>query len=214
MRITNAQITLDVDGVEMTFTQKELIAIVEEHFDKAKHKPKQEEPIRRPTRPEEGVPYLVNPSEIDWTLFKTERGNVRQESTRKLILEAHTFVDEYPQRYGKPFYTLIPNKTWDNKTVGGLRELATNLGDHMADWVEQALEWAQRITNGETWEDVCNKADTAKWYRLIDWKGSYARLVGGSRKGYNDGPASDVFLDNCVSGDSLSITVPLVVLYK
>ena len=206
--------TLLVDGVEMTFTQEEIIAIVEEHFDKAKFEQKQEEPIRRLTRPEEGVPYLVNPSEIDWTLFKTERGNVRQESTRKLILEAHTFVDEYPQRYGKPFYTLIPNKTWDNKTVGGLRELATNLGDHMADWVEQALEWAQRITNGETWEDVCNKADTAKWYRLIDWKGSCARLVGGSRIVSNDRPASAVYVCDYNSGYRIGCTVPLVVLYK
>ena len=32
----------------------------------------------------------------------------------------------------------------------------------MADWVEQAFEWAQRISNGESWKTICNDADTAK----------------------------------------------------
>lgn len=102
MRITNAQITLDEGGFEMTFTQ--------------------EETIRGLARPEEGVPYSVNPSEIDWTLFQTKRGEEQQEEARKLILKARANVDVYPQKYGKPFYTLMPEKTWNKKSVRKLGE--------------------------------------------------------------------------------------------
>ena len=91
--------------------------------------------------------------------------------------------------------------------------MACKLGDHNADWVEQALEWAQRISNGESWEVICNNADTANWYRMIIWKNGYARLVGGSRNRSNVFPASDV---HNYDYDSYGIiyTVPLVVLYE
>lgn len=40
----------------------------------------------------------------------------------------------------------------------------------MINWVQQAFEWAQRISNGESWEDVCNKEGNIKYERLIIWK--------------------------------------------
>ena len=97
-------------------------------------------PIQRPT---EGIPFPVNPLGIDRKLFQEERKDPRQEETRQLILQAFTKVDEYPEKYGKPFNTLMPKKTWDWKTVNELGKLATELGNHEADWVEQAIEWAQ-----------------------------------------------------------------------
>ena len=169
--------------------------------------------IQRPMRPTEGVPFEVNPLGIDRNLFKEVRGDSEQEKTRQLILEAFTKMDEYPTRYGNSFKTLMPEKTLQGlKKVGELIDIAYKLGNHEADWVEQALEWAQRISNGETWEDICNNPDTANWYRLIKWKNGYYRLVGGSRESGDDGPASGARDDYFGSYDRIIYTVPLVVL--
>lgn len=173
---------------------------------------------QRARRPVEGVPFDVNPLGIDRNLFKEKREDSQQELTRKLILEAFDKLDKN-QKYGKPFKTLMPKNIltpWDHQTVGGLRKIATVLGDHMADWVEQALEWAQRIANGETWEAVCNKPDTANWHRMIMWKNGYSRSVGGSRKCEvsHCKPASKVDSYDFDDGSIISIAVPLVVLYK
>ena len=109
---------------------------------------------------------------------------------------------------------MMPKKTWNGyKTVAELKELASRLGDHNANWVEQVLEWAQRIHNGESWENVCDKKDTANWYRLVVWKNGYARLVGGAVEGQYHGPASDVSLCEYLSYFKVIDTVPLVVLY-
>ena len=209
------KVSLLVGGVERNFTEEELIAILENHFDNAEKKSTQQEAklIQRPT---EGVPFEVNPSGIDRKLFQEEREDSRQEWTRQLILEAFTKMDEDPTRYGNSFKTLMPEKTWRWKYVRDLIKLANKLGDHIADWVEQALEWAQRISNGETWEDICNNPDTANWYRLFKWKNGYYRLVGGSRGNDDDSPASDVNYNYCNSNNKCNFadTVPLVVLYK
>ena len=174
-------------------------------------------------RPKGGIPFPVNPSGIDRKLFQEEREKSEQEKTRKLILEAFANVDEYPERYGKPFKTLMPKKTWERKDVSDLIELANNLGDHEADWVEQALELAQRISNGESWEDICDTLDTARWFRLVKWKnGDYLR-VGGSREFNNSYSASyfrylnfysasDVRKLGCNFDNEVTFTVPLVVL--
>jgi len=212
------KITLQVDGRELSLEEVE--AIVREHFlkkevtkQKATTK-KEAKPMQKPTRPTEGVPFEVNPSGIDRSLFQKEREDKWQEIIRQHILEAFAKMDENPGKYGKPFKTLILAKTWEWKTVGELRKLATKLGDHMANWVEQFLEWAQRIQNGETWEAICNEADTANWFRLLEWKDGYARLVGGSREGDNSNPASYVNFSIYYSSNIVFHAVPLVVLYK
>lgn len=205
-------ITLQVDGREMTFPEKELVAIVKEHF--ANKVATQEKVIEVAKKPEEGKWFEVNPGEIDYELFCKRRNDMRQEQTRQHILDAFDLVESHPEKYGRPFKTMMPKKTWSYKTVSELQELAKSLGNHNADWVEQALEWAQRIQNGETWEEVCNEPDTANWYRLVIWKDEYARLVGGSRKIYDYNPASDVDDCDCYSDDTIDYTVPLVVLYK
>ena len=165
-------------------------------------------------RPEEGKWFEVNPQAINKELFQEERADWRQERTRQLILEAFAEMKNDPGKYGRPFKTMMLEKTWSSKTVAELKELASAFGDRNADWVEQALEWAQRIHNGETWEGVCNRPDTANWYRLVVWKNGYARLIGGSVKCYNDSPASDVDNIDYHSDDRILYTVPLVVLYS
>lgn len=123
-----------------------------------------------PIRPVEGVWFEVNPLDIDQTLFQTKRDDESQERTRQWILESFAEAKANPKRYGKRFYTLRPKKTWRVKTGLELEEFASEIGNHMADWVEQGFKLAQRIYNGEAWEDVCNKRDTAYWYRAITWK--------------------------------------------
>lgn len=206
------KITLKISGRKITFSENELIEILENHFanQKETHEQKEHKTVQKPT---EGKCFEVNPKGINQELFSKKRKNAKQEKTRKLIVEAFEKVTEEPEKYGIPFKTMIPNKTWSSKTVKELNEIANNLGDHIADWVEQALEWAQRIANGETWESVCNEADTINCYRLVLWKYNNVRLVGGAGLGIDDFTASDTREYANHSYGRLSRTVPLIVLY-
>lgn len=206
------EITLPVHGRERTFSEEELIAILEKHF--SNEVIEQVSTAKVEQRPTEDKWFEVNPQAIDQSLFQKERKDERQEKTRRLILEAFAEVKNSPEKYGKKFKTMMPKKSWKSKTVKELKQLACELGNHNADWVEQALEWAQRICNGESWEVICNNADTANWYRLVVWKNGYARLVGGSRANDNHNPASYVDNADFDSYYSFSSTVPLVVLKK
>lgn len=204
------EITLTVHGRERTFSEKELIVILEKHF--SNEATEQVSIAKGAQEPTEDKWFEVNPQTIDQSLFQKKRKDERQEKTRRLILEAFTEVKSSPEKYGKKFKTMMPKKSWTYKTVEELKQLACKLGDHNADWVEQALEWAQRISNGESWEVICNNADTANWYRMIIWKNGYARLVGGSRVSSYDLPASDVNNNDYNSNNRINNTVPLVVL--
>lgn len=203
------KVTLLVGGREKTFSEEELTAILEKYFSNVASEEANHEVVQKP---EEGKWFEVNPETINQKLFEERRKDSQQEEARKLIQEAFAAVKSNPEKYASSFKTLMSEKTWNYKTVAELKELATILRDHMADWVEQALEWAQRIQNGESWETLCNDVDTANCYRLIAWKNGYTRLVGGSRKFSNNIPASGVSNGNYYSDDELSNTVPLVVL--
>jgi len=71
-------------------------------------------------RPTEGVPFEVNPLAIDQRLFQTKRNDESQEETRQWILEAFAEAKANPEKYGKTFYTLIPEKKWIYKSVPNL----------------------------------------------------------------------------------------------
>jgi len=206
------EITLSVNGREMTFSEKELTYILEEHFKCEKSKVKQN--VTEVTQiPTEGKWFRVSLLTIDPNLFREKRSDSMQESTRQLILEAFEEVKKN-SKYTKPFKTMILQKTWSSKTVGELEKLARKLGDRNADWVEQALEWAQRIANGESWEKICNRSDMANWYRLVVWKNGDTRLVGGSRKVDFYNSASGVSSFSYHGDVNVDYAVPLVVLYK
>lgn len=202
------KITLQVNGREMTFSEKELIAILEEHFSS---KTTTSKVAQKPTEDEW---FEVKPQAINQKCFEKKRKGISQEAIRQLILEAFVEMKNNPEKYGKNFKTMMPKKEWEAKTVVGLKEMACKLGDHNADWVEQALEWAQRIANGESWKSICNAPDTANWYRLVVWKNGYARLVGGSVNNSFNFPASVVNFSDYYDDDVLNCTVPLVVLYE
>ena len=206
------KITLQVNGREMTFSEQELSSILEEYFSsKTTQKATTAKVAQKPTQDEW---FEVNPLSINQKLFENEREDATQEKTRKLIHEAFVEMQNEPEKYGKKFFTMMPKKTWRHKTFVELEEMSSKLGDHNANWVEQALEWAQRIANGESWEAICNDNDTANWYRLVVWKSGYARHVGGSVCNNHDLPASNVNGFDCSELDSLEYTVPLVVSYE
>lgn len=207
------KVTLQIGEREMTFSEKELIEILEKHFANQKETQEQEKKQEK-QKTAEGKYFDVIPKDINPKLFSEKREDPTQEWTRQIILEAFANVSQKPEKYAKPFKTMIPKKTWSSKTVKELKEFASNLGNHMADWVEQALEWAQRIANGETWEAVCNQPDTSKWYRLIIWKNGYARNVGGTLNGYYKYSASVVSTLDYDLDMKLGQTVPLIVLYE
>ena len=174
------KVTLPIHGRERTFSEQELIAILEKHFsNETTEKATTANVAKVPT---EDQWFEVNPQAINQGLFQKKRKDERQEETRKLILEAFAEVNSSPEKYGRKFKTMMPNTTWISKTVGELKELACELGDHNADWVEQALEWAQRICNGESWETVCNNVDTAlvqiscmeEWLCTACWRFVYS----------------------------------------
>lgn len=166
--------------------------------------------------PTENMFFEVNPWSIDRSVFEVPRENRHQEWTRKIIQEAFAKFDNHPEKYASQFYTLVPKKIPLEaanilRYTSELNVYAIKLGGVMADWVEQALEWAQRISNGESWQDVCNTADTAKWLRVIRWKDNVYRVVGGSSCGGVHFPASAVDLDGDLTVFSVYCTVPLVV---
>lgn len=130
-------------------------------------------------KPKEGELFEVRPDEIDRSRFEEPLEDKMQEKTRQLIREAFSEADKYPEVYKKSFFTLIPKRTWDDRvTFGELAEYAKELGGEIATWVHQALEWAQRIINGESWEDLCNKTFEVKSERAILWKNGNYKVVG------------------------------------
>lgn len=158
--------------------------------------------------------FRVDPETINEDLFTEKKEDFLQERTRRIIVEALKMMITKPERYAKSFKTIIPEKTWSYKTVDQLVRLADHMGDHLADWVEQALEWAQRITNGETWESICNEPDTENWYRLISWENGNKRLVGGSCQNDYGNPVADASMFIFESNYILDNAVPLVVFYE
>ena len=109
-------------------------------------------------RPAIGEWFEVNPLAIDRRLFNEERTDKEQERVRLEILDAFERLKRYPGE-GQPFKTLVPSKPYSANTRKGLQRIACQLGEYVAEYNEKVLEWAQRLANGETWEDVCNKPD-------------------------------------------------------
>ena len=195
------EIVLRVGNRAVEFSRDELRVIVERDLKAF--------PIAK--TPTQGMWFEVNPKAIDQKLFFEERKDNNQEWMRLVIREAFKEMRNNPE-YKQKFMTTVPEKTWVIKTFGEMQAFAAGRGDHMTNWVEQALEWAQRIHNGESWKTLCNMPDTIKWYRAVEWKGGVA-LIGGQ-----DNPPASTFmiaqhpyyLD--VSGN-MAITVPGVTRY-
>lgn len=164
-------------------------------------------------KPVEGEWFEVKPAHIDQKMFDQERSDWRQERTRRLIKAAFYQLEATPEYY-QSFKTLIPSKDWNGKTVSELKEIANAKGDRMADWFEQALEWAQRIFNGETWEAVCNQPDDITHSRMIFEGKARIGLVGGKKGTKNATSATDYTTHGYIEKRKFFDAVPLIVSYS
>ncbi len=165
-------------------------------------------------RPVEGKWFLVNPAKLDFNFLDAPRRNTKEEETRILITDAMHELEKYPEKYNSPFRTLVPIcKVSTAKVINDFRRFSQNSGDGIADWVHQALEWAQRINNGESWNDICIKPDRMRCYRLIEWKNGFIRFVGGTNLGSFKCAATAVGKTDWKMKDKVFYAVPLIVKY-
>lgn len=157
--------------------------------------------------------FEVDASTIDITLFQKERADIDQENTRKLILKAFDQMKNEPEKYGK-FRTLMPSQEWYPTKlcceIAAMKDFVREKGGEMATWIHQALEWAQRIANGDSWEAICNEADTVYWYRAVIWDNGFVRIVGGSIYDEPVKSASHVNYRNYGDGAFFENVVPLI----
>ncbi len=171
------EITAIVNGKEESFSEEKLMEIIQYYFRGEKVRTNSEI-VSTPT---EGKCFEVKFFSINQDKFKRKRKDPKQEELRQEILKAFTEVARNPERYALPFKTIIAEGMWQTpREFEFLKEYAKTMGDHNADWVEQSLEWAQRISNGESWKKLCNKRDTTKWYRLVEGPNGELWQVGGS----------------------------------
>ena len=169
------KVTFEMNGRRKVFSKVKNVFIEEETQSKVSGK------SSATVVPKEGIWFKVVTKEIDRELFSQKRDDTMQEITRRVILKAFDEI-RMDQKLNEPFETLVPKKYWkDEKTMQYLREkVAAEEGGTIATWIELALEWAQRISNGETWEIICNEDDTMSYFRLVIWEYCSPVIVGGA----------------------------------
>lgn len=172
----------------------------------------------------EGKWFEVNPLGIDRSLFEKPISDEKQEWVRQIILKAFIELDKHPEKYSSTFYTQFAEKDEYGRkieTQDECMEYANYLGGRLADWVEEALQWAQRFTNGETWEDVNDNDDAINgWYEwILEYRKNYKYYVCHYRneryfpKKSIDMPEFNLdILLNLLSNSSYIFVIPLVVI--
>ena len=208
---------LTVNGRDVSFSSEELAFITERYFEIEQFYNGLFYQVT--DRPLEGRWFIVRPRQIGRWMFEEEREDPIQEETRQMILQAIGEVERIPEKYAQSFKTMYPFRSWKQyrpKKISDLDSMAKVLGSHMADETEQALEWAQRIWNGESWEEVCNIPDSAPSYRIITCKDHpfLHRVVGGSREAKSQCGASHINSEKYARYDQIGCSVPLVVSYN
>lgn len=148
-------------------------------------------------RPTAGKWFKVSPKSINRKLFDKQRDDKYQEHFRQLVVEAFNYLNSI-QDY-RDFETMFPDKEEIDASLhfsNPKRYLYFDEMFQVADVLSlvnidimscrhAVLEGAQRIHNGESWEDLCNNPDSCKWYRIIaenQWNNDYSPilLIGGS----------------------------------
>lgn len=159
---------------------------------------------------------IVKPLEIEQQQFHRPRKDESQECLRQMILEAFVELERKPEIFGQPFTIIIPSKTWEGgKKVCELKEISSSIGDHMANWVEMSLTWANQISKSKrNWDKLSNCPDESEWFRLIVWKDGCTRLMGGSSYTQQTHTMTDIFSVSYGLQEKLYDTVPAVVRYE
>lgn len=128
----------------------------------------------------EGKWIKVVPEWICEGLFSTPRESREEEQLRRKIVVALAEAKKN-EKYKKTFYFLVPKEP-ENKTFNQILADAKKENLAIMDWVWQGLEWAFRITQGESWENICLNPDTSSWFRVIKSKESTYEVWGGARR--------------------------------
>lgn len=202
------KISVQVDGRKMNIPEEELSQIVKKHYlDLGENDFK---------CPIEGKEFKINLKSIKEELFSKPRKNSREEWCRQLILQAMQISNCYsnPEEYPKNFSILIPEKTWESKTVEELLEFCEDYGGRLSTWYEQALMWAVRISNGEEWKKICDQSDSFSWYRILTWKDNKIHLIGGASKKNYYHTEIDLLEMFFVPAHRLMDVVPMITIYN
>lgn len=193
------KIVLQVSGREMTFSEEELSAIVEKYLGQKSPAP--------------DIWFEVFPLAINQELFQKKANGTWPEIARNLILEAFEEMKCNPDRYARNFKAMFPGEKVGGVTngIGTQKKFASEKGDHTANWVEQALIWAQRISNGETWDSLDAPEEEGIRPRLIVWKSGAERYVGGTLCGR---PQSHISIHRKLGSTPIhKMSVPLIIAY-
>ena len=145
-------IKLRIFGQDETYTHKELSEMIEEYLEMRGTSYRRVEP------PMLGKWFRVYPALMNQKLFKEKREDHYQEEFRQRILDVFSYFKRKPELM-RPFKTMVPSFEGGADYKSELIEIAEKYGDHVAEFFEQELEWAQRICNGESWEAVCNRPE-------------------------------------------------------
>lgn len=111
--------------------------------------------------------YQVIPMSIKKELFMERRKSVKEEIIRESILDALDEVRKNPEEYSKPFKAMRVLGPEDMTTNELLEFCEKEYGGGSSNWILNALEKAQRISNGEPWKQVCEHPDTVGWDTII-----------------------------------------------
>lgn len=184
------KVSLKINGEERTFSGVESITILENSKDSKETEQRvgswksmlfNNHPLVN------GEWFSVDYKTIDTKLFEEEREY--GEFARRLILEAFEEVRKNPEKYAKVFLAKIPKEIeYAEKSYEEISTLLAEKNQHIADWVELALIWAQRITDGEKWEVLYMDCyNVSPYERFVIWKDGRIAIVGGSSSPYSLG---------------------------
>ena len=117
------KVTLLVNGREQTFTEEELVQILEEYFSSEKF-------FEEAKVSTENQWIDVTPEIINQKVFEKKRSDIVQEKTRILILEALEVMKKEP-KYREAFQIMMPSKGWKVKTFREMNLFAHQKGGHI-----------------------------------------------------------------------------------
>ena len=113
--------------------------------------------------------------EIRCKCNKTEEG----EKLWKRFEKSNKIADENPNQYPRLIETYIFEYNWEHKTQQEMRYMCKDVGDGMCDEVICDLELQMRICNGESLDDLVQKADKLPRVRIIKLRNGGSGVLGG-----------------------------------
>ena len=109
--------------------------------------------------------------------------------------ESNKIADAEPERYPRQGWTYVFKHDWDYKKGQKMRDMCNEIGDGMCDEVICDFELQMRICNGETAEDLFEKADKLPQVRVIQLRDGETGFFGGGTDCNNVAPPAALVRD-------------------